>query len=62
VHHERFGDRPFDRFPALWSDTDLEPYLPPGSYIGEHNFDVYRDIARLDEEAVATGIGDGLFG
>ena len=28
----------------------------------EHNFDVYRDIAGLDEEAVATAIGEGLFG
>jgi crotonobetainyl-CoA:carnitine CoA-transferase CaiB-like acyl-CoA transferase len=62
AHHQRFGERPFDRFPALWSDTDLEPYLPPGSYIGEHNFDVYRDIAGLDEEVVATAIGEGLFG
>jgi crotonobetainyl-CoA:carnitine CoA-transferase CaiB-like acyl-CoA transferase len=62
VQHERFGERPFDRFPALWSGTDLEPYVPTGSYIGEHNFEVYTELAGLDEETVATGIGDGLFG
>ena len=25
--HAVFGERPYDRFPALWSTTDLEPYL-----------------------------------
>jgi hypothetical protein len=31
-----------------------------GAFIGESNFDVYRDLAGLDE-AIATGMGDGLF-
>ena len=39
--HPVFGERPFDRFPALWSTTDLQPYLFSGAYIGEHNFDIY---------------------
>ena len=39
--HAVFGARPYDRFPGLWSTTDLEPYLPSGAYLGEHNFDVY---------------------
>jgi crotonobetainyl-CoA:carnitine CoA-transferase CaiB-like acyl-CoA transferase len=59
--HVVFGERPYDRFPALWSGTDLEPYVLSGGYIGESNFDVYRDLAGLDEEAIATGMGDGLF-
>ena len=56
-----FGERPYDRFPALWSGTDLEPYVLSGGYIGESNFDVYRELAGLDEEAIANGMGDGLF-
>ena len=37
--HAVFGERPYDRFPALWSTTDLQPYLLSGAYIGEHNFE-----------------------
>ena len=25
--HVVFGERPYDRFPAIWSGTDLEPYV-----------------------------------
>ena len=60
--HAVFGERPYDRFPARWSGTDLEPYLPSGAYIGEHNFDVYTELAGLDTEEIAAGMGDGLFG
>ena len=59
--HGVFGERPFDRFPALWSGMDLEPYLPPPSYVGEHNFDVYAELANIDAGEVAEGMGDGLF-
>jgi crotonobetainyl-CoA:carnitine CoA-transferase CaiB-like acyl-CoA transferase len=59
--HVVFGERPYDRFPAVWSGTDLEPYVLSGGYIGESNFDVYRELAGLDEETIATGMGDGLF-
>ena len=60
--HAVFGDRPYDRFPGLWSGTDLEPYLPSGAYIGEHNFDVYRDLAGMTEDEIGLGMADGLFG
>ena len=33
-----------------------------GAYIGEHNFDVYRDLAGMSEDDIAVGMGDGLFG
>ena len=59
--HDGFGERPYDRYPAIWSSTTLEPYLPPPSYIGEHNFEVYPELPGLDETSVAEGIGDGLF-
>ncbi len=62
TQHAVFGERPYDRFPALWSTSDLEPYVLSGAFIGEHNFDVYRDLAGLDDEAIATGMSDGLFG
>ncbi len=32
-----------------------------GAYIGEHNFDVYVELAGLEFEAIAEGMGDGLF-
>ncbi len=60
--HALFGARPYDRFPALWSSTDLEPYVLAASYIGEHNFDAYVELAGLEIEAIAEGMGDGLFG
>jgi crotonobetainyl-CoA:carnitine CoA-transferase CaiB-like acyl-CoA transferase len=60
--HPVFGERPFDRFPAVWSDADLEPYLLSGAYIGEHNFDIYGQLVGLNEEDIAEGMGDGLFG
>jgi len=59
--HAVFGERPFDRFPAVWSGTTLEPYRPAPAYIGEHNFEVYTGIAGLDEGFVAEGMATGLF-
>jgi len=59
--HGVFGERPFDRFPALWSAMSLEPYLPPPSYVGEHNFEVYDEIAKMDAGDIAEGMADGLF-
>ena len=59
--HAMFGTRPYERFPALWSGTDLEPYVLSGAYIGEHNFEAYVELAGLEIEAIAEGMGDGLF-
>ncbi len=61
TEHALFGTRPYDRFPAVWSGTDLEPYVLSGAYIGEHNFETYAELAGLEIEAVAEGMGDGLF-
>jgi crotonobetainyl-CoA:carnitine CoA-transferase CaiB-like acyl-CoA transferase len=60
--HAVYGERPYDRFPGVWSDTDLEPYLPSGAFIGEHNFDVYGELAGMSAEDIATGMAEGLFG
>ncbi len=54
--HGVFGERPFDRYPALWSDMDLEPYLPPPSYVGEHNFEVFEELAGMDVGEIAEGM------
>jgi crotonobetainyl-CoA:carnitine CoA-transferase CaiB-like acyl-CoA transferase len=59
--HAVFGTRPYDRFPAIWSHSNLEPYLPSPSYVGEHNFEVYPEVAGLSEDEVAEGLGEGLF-
>jgi crotonobetainyl-CoA:carnitine CoA-transferase CaiB-like acyl-CoA transferase len=58
--HAVFGGRPYDRFPGVWSGTDLEPYLLSPAYVGEHNFEVYAEVG-LDPEFIAEAIGDGLF-
>jgi crotonobetainyl-CoA:carnitine CoA-transferase CaiB-like acyl-CoA transferase len=60
--HQVFGERPFDRFPAIWSGTDLLPYLPSPGYLGEHNFEVFGELAGMDEGGIAVAMGDGLFG
>ena len=60
--HQVFGPRPYDRFPAIWSGSDLEPYLPSPGYLGEHNFEIFTGLAGMSEEDVAIGMGDGLFG
>ncbi len=59
--HPTFGRRPHDRYPAIWSRMSLEPYRPPASYAGEHNFEVYHELLGMDEAAVAEAMGDGLF-
>jgi crotonobetainyl-CoA:carnitine CoA-transferase CaiB-like acyl-CoA transferase len=59
--HATFGTRPHDRYPAIWSDMDLDPYRPPVAYPGEHNFEVYPPLLGIDEAAVAEAMGDGLF-
>jgi crotonobetainyl-CoA:carnitine CoA-transferase CaiB-like acyl-CoA transferase len=61
AEHPVFGERPYDRFPAIWSDSDLEPYLLSGAYVGEHNFDVYTDLAGMTDDAIGVGMAEGLF-
>ena len=60
--HAVFGERPYDRFPAHWSTSDLEPYRLSGAYIGEDNFDVYRDLAGMTEDEIGEALATGLFG
>ncbi len=57
---EVFGARPFDRFPARWSASVLEPYQPSPAFLGEHNFEILTELAGLSDEEVATAMGDGL--
>ncbi len=59
--HDEFGPRPHDRFPAVWGESDLEPYRLPPSYLGEANFEVWTELAGMSHEEVAEGIASGLF-
>lgn len=53
-----FGDRPFERFPAIFSSSVLEPYRPAPAYVGEHAFEILDDIGMTAEE-VADAMADG---
>ncbi len=61
VTHDVYGERLTDTFPALW-DGQRPPVerLAP-AYLGEHNFEVYGELAGMSEQEIAEGLGDGLF-
>lgn len=62
VEHDVFGPRRTDTFPALFDGERLTPTRLSPAYLGEHNFEVWTELAGLDFDDVAEGIGDGLFG
>ncbi len=53
-----FGERPFERFPALFSRSVLEPYRPAPAYVGEHAFDILGEVGMSAEE-IADAMADG---
>ncbi len=61
VTHEVFGERGTDTFPALWDGERLAVERLSPAYLGEHNFEVWTELAGLDMEQVAEGMSDGLF-
>lgn len=61
VQHDHFGASHVDRFPALFDGQPLQNERVAPSYIGEHNFEVWTDIAGFGFDEVAEGIGSDLF-
>ena len=61
VTHAVFEGRTVDTFPSLWNGRRLPTYLLSPSYLGEHNFEVWSQLAGLDFGEVAEGVGEGLF-
>ena len=61
VDHGVFGARRTDTFPAQWNGHRLDNPLLSPTYLGEHNFDVWTELAGLEFDEVAEGMGDGLF-
>lgn len=61
VDHGIFGQRTVDSFPALLDGKRLAAERLSPLYLGEHNFDVWCDVAGYSFDEVAAGIGDGLF-
>ena len=50
-----------DTFPALIDSHRIAvDHLSP-AYLGEHNFDVWAEVAGYEFEEVATGMAEGLF-
>ena len=59
--HDGFGDRHVDTFPGLIDgERPAVDRLAP-SYLGEHNFEVWTEIAGYGFDEVAEAMGDGLF-
>jgi crotonobetainyl-CoA:carnitine CoA-transferase CaiB-like acyl-CoA transferase len=61
VTHDTFGKRITDCFPALWDGQRLPVERLSPAYLGEHNFEVWTELAGLDVDEVAAGMADGLF-
>jgi crotonobetainyl-CoA:carnitine CoA-transferase CaiB-like acyl-CoA transferase len=59
VENKLLGRHQLDRFPAVFSDTAFD--YDPAPFLGEHNFEVYKDLLGMSEEEIATAIGEGLF-
>jgi len=59
--HAGFGTRHVDTFPCLVDGERIAVELLAPSYLGEHNFEVWTDVAGFEFDAVAEGMGTGLF-
>jgi crotonobetainyl-CoA:carnitine CoA-transferase CaiB-like acyl-CoA transferase len=61
VSHELYGERVADTFPALWDgERPLSDYLSP-AFVGQHNLELWTELADLDPEEIANGMAEGLF-
>ena len=61
VTHEVYGERLSDTFPALWDGERLSVERLAPAYLGQHNVEVFAELAGMDEAAIAEGMADGLF-
>jgi crotonobetainyl-CoA:carnitine CoA-transferase CaiB-like acyl-CoA transferase len=62
VNHEFFGERVADSFPALFDgQRPVSEHLSP-AFVGQHNFELWTELADLSPEEIANGMSDGLFG
>ena len=59
VEHKLLGRHQFERFPAIFSETTLD--YAPSPFLGEHSFEVYKELLGMSDEEIATAIGEGLF-
>ena len=62
AYSDVFGERPFDRFPAMFSESVLAPYRGAPNYLGEHNFEILTELTDMTEEQIAEAMGTGLLG
>ena len=59
VENKLLGRHQLDSFPAVFSDATFG--YTPAPFLGEHNFEVYKELLGMSEEEIATAIGEGLF-
>jgi crotonobetainyl-CoA:carnitine CoA-transferase CaiB-like acyl-CoA transferase len=61
VDHDVFGPRHVDTFPAIFDGERLSVERTSPAYFGEHNFEVWTELAGYEFDEVAEGMGNDLF-
>jgi crotonobetainyl-CoA:carnitine CoA-transferase CaiB-like acyl-CoA transferase len=61
VDHDGFGARYVDTFPAMIDGQRLPVERLSPAYLGEHNFEVWTEVAGYEFDVVAEGMGTDLF-
>ncbi len=61
IKHGFFAERTVDAFPVLWNGKRWHPRRLSPEYLGEHNFEVWTELAGFEFDEVAELSGEGLF-
>lgn len=59
VENKLLGRHQLERFPATFSNATLN--YTPSPFLGEHNFEVYKELLGMSDEEIAIAIGEELF-
>ena len=54
-----FGTRLWERFPARLSESSIEPYALPPSFVGEHASLVLGGVCGMTDDEIANAKADG---
>jgi len=60
IEHPTFGARLADHFPAFIDGERPNSNRLAPAYLGEHNFEIFGDLAAMSSEEIAVAMGEGL--